>query len=458
MSDAVSAALHSRVATADGPIELHPEFLNALRHIETDGPPVFITGPAGTGKSTLVHYLRETLEKNLAIVAPTGVAALNVGGETIHAFFRFPPHPPDPGNIRHVRDRSRYQNLEVLVVDEVSMVRADLLDAMEKFLRVNGPRPDRPFGGVRMVFVGDLHQLPPVVTRDEESLLRERGYPGPYFHMARSLPAGTLVTCELTRVFRQEEAHFIRLLHRIRAGTDCDEALAEINRACVRDDPLPDSHVTLTATNAAADRINQTCMARLPGPEIVFEGALSPGFPLDGPRLPSPRRLELRPGAQVMFTRNDPAGRWVNGSLGTVRDAAGDRVRVRVISGARKRTLSVERVTWEACSHAWDPEAKRLKTEVRGTYHQFPLMPAWAVTIHKAQGKTLDHVLIDLGHGAFAHGQVYVALSRCRSLDNIRLRRPLRVWDVIVDPGVREFREGREANPADGPRKAGAGH
>jgi ATP-dependent DNA helicase PIF1 len=410
-------------------------YVEARRLIDGGAPVVFVSGSAGTGKTTLIRYLRANLAHRNVVLAPTGVAALNAGGATVHSFFRFPPRIQDPRHVRVPADCRLYQRLELLIIDEVSMLRADVLDGVDEFLR--GCHGDsRPFGGVQLLVLGDMFQLPPVTTRAEWEVLEARGYASPYFFSALSLQERLPANVELEEVFRQTDAELISLLNRLRVGEDTQAVIEELNSRCSGDSV--DHEITLACTNQVADAINATAMAALVSEERLFLGQTEGNFNLDGDRLPSPLELRLKPGARVMFTKNDEQGRWVNGSLGTVTWIAGDRIEVETTEGA---VHEVERVTWQSFKYRLDRAGDRIVAEEAGHYTQYPLMLAWAVTIHKSQGKTLGRVLVDFGAGAFAPGQAYVALSRCRSLGDIRLARPLRMSDVKRDARIRRFHE-----------------
>jgi hypothetical protein len=405
---------------------------------------VFVSGNAGTGKTTLIQYLRENVARHSVVLAPTGVAALNAGGATVHSFFRFPPRIQDPGAIHIPEDRRLYQRLELLVIDEVSMLRADVLDNIDYFLRACNDDPS-PFGGVQMLLLGDMFQLPPVVPPAEWDVLADRGYESPYFFSASCLQGVDMEHIELDEIFRQSDPEFISILNRLRVGEDIKAAMERLNGWC--GEPEGDHDITLTCTNRAADTINGDALAGLPSEERVFVGDAEGSFSLSGDRLPSPQELHLKRGARVMFTKNDEEGRWVNGSLGVVSWLEGSRIEVD-IDGAGIH--EVPRATWQSFKYRFDRKADRIVADEAGHYTQFPLMLAWAVTIHKSQGKTLGRVLVDFGSGAFAPGQAYVALSRCRSLDGLRLARPLRASDVRTDARIRRFHESlRSSDQAD---------
>ena len=414
-------------------ISVSDEYLRVQALLEAGSRVVFVTGNAGTGKSTLIRHLRFALNKKMVVLAPTGVAALNIGGMTVHSFFRFSPKIQDPKSIKLPDDCRLYEEVDLLVVDEVSMLRCDLMDAMDAVLRKARSDPS-PFGGVQLLLIGDLFQLPPVVPRAEAEVLAERGYAGQYFFSATCLQDMPLPYVELTSVFRQKDPGFVDLLNRVRVAERAQETTEELNRRC-EDRAEVGNAVTLTATNAVADRINEEELGHIASEEHLLQGELEGKFNPNQDRLPSPLGLRLKVGAQVMFTKNDEQRRWVNGTTGIVRRIGNDSVRVEVDG----RTHDVERTSWETYEYAFDAKQDRIVSKARGTYTQYPLMLAWAVTIHKSQGKTLDRVRIDLGSGAFATGQVYVALSRCRSIEGIQLARPLRPSDIRCDPTIRRF-------------------
>lgn len=400
-------------------------------------PVIFVTGNAGTGKSTLIRYLRSVIDRKLAVVAPTGVAALNAGGVTIHSFFHLPPKIHEDEDIKLVYDRKLYQKLELLIIDEISMVRCDLMDSIDKFLRKNRSN-NMPFGGVQLLLIGDLFQLPPVTPNQEWEVLRAKGYTSPYFFSSFSLQKTSLVPIELTSVYRQEDRSFIDLLNRIRIGDSLEFVIAEINRKCCRQKDLS-ADITLTCTNNRADQINRQEQQRIPDREYSFEGKLEGQFSLEHDNLPSPIDLRLKSGSRVMFTKNDEHRRWVNGTIGIVRKVNQRMIRVELVSDSRGMVYDVLPVTWETYKYSYDPIEDQIVACKVGQYTQYPLMLAWAVTIHKSQGKTLDNVLVDLGSGTFASGQVYVALSRCRSIDGVRLVRSIRQTDVKCDPMIKRF-------------------
>ncbi len=420
-------------------IEITDEYRKVYELLELGFPIVFVSGKAGTGKSTLIHYLRHTYKKNVVVVAPTGVAALNVEGSTIHSFFQFPHRIITDDDIEAVADRSLYGKLDLLIIDEISMVRADLVDAIDKFLRTNGKHRNLPFGGTQLMLVGDLFQLPPVVTPTEKPVLEARGYASPFFFSAKSLAECQMAPIELSKIFRQRDASFTDMLNKIRVSEQVETVITTINEACTCMDGEDDHIITLTCTNAVADRENRKELATLESELKIFKGYTSGRFAVSGEKLPSPLNLELKLGAQVMFTKNDERKRWVNGTLGRVIDFTSKGIQVELITDHPCRVHEVQQVTWESFRYKYDSIEERIIPESTGQYVQFPLMLAWAVTIHKSQGKTLEKVRVDLGSGAFASGQVYVALSRCRSLEDISLVRPIKETEVKCDQRIKRF-------------------
>lgn len=430
-------------------LQLNDDFRYALDTLEKTSANLFITGKAGTGKSTLLQLFRNTSRKKMAVLAPTGVAALNVQGQTIHSFFGFPPRIITPAEATRKVTRKDllrlYKNLQVLVIDEISMVRADMLDGMDKFLRVNRENY-QPFGGVQVVFFGDLFQLPPVVTRDPvEASYFSDYYESPYFFSAKILqdPDFQLETIELRKVYRQESRHFLRLLEAVRVNQADYDDLEDLNE---RHEPKfsdTEGYITLCARNATADRINQKELSLLEAPEFEFNAEVKGQF--DPALYPTEFSLRLRKGAQVMFVRNDIEERqFVNGTIGKIVDLGKDTIIVETEdqTTGKKRKIEVSKSEWDVIRYKGGASGG-LETEIVGSFIQYPLKLAWAITVHKSQGKTFDKVLIDLGGGAFEHGQLYVALSRCRTLEGVVLRQPVRMQDIITDERVVAFYESK---------------
>ncbi len=421
---------------------LNSDFQQALDLMEKTQRNLFITGRAGTGKSTLLQLFRNTTRKKAVVLAPTGVAALNVRGQTIHSFFGFPPRLIDRREIKKRKFRKLYQSMEVLIIDEISMVRADMLDNIDHFLRIN--REDhRPFGGVQVLFFGDLFQLPPVVAGHSEQQYFSTYYKSPYFFSAHVLQEETLELemLELRQVFRQEQRHFLRLLDAIRLNRADESDLEELNQRYMPDFEPEDFFITLSARNATVDSINQRELGKLQTAPRYYTAFVSGEF---NPQLfPTDLRLELKEQAQVIFLKNDPERRFVNGTIGKITRLDPESIHVEALKpDGSLEEIEVERAEWEILRYNMKPgEPDQIEAEVIGTFEQYPLRLAWAITIHKSQGKTFDKVVIDLGRGAFEHGQTYVALSRCRTLEGIVLKEKLRPQDVLLDNRVVEYYE-----------------
>lgn len=421
------------------PLVISPAFQAILDQMEHSRDHLFITGQAGTGKSTLLRLFQQTTSKKVVVTAPTGVAALQAGGQTIHSFFSFPPHLFGPGEVRKGRFKKLYQKLDVLIIDEISMVRADLLDRIDLFLRINRDRTE-PFGGVQVIFFGDLFQLPPVLRREEAEVLRHWGYESPYFFSAQVMaPPFVWQMVELQEVFRQKDRHFLRLLDDIRTNRADQDTLDALNQRIAPPAELEDFQLVLAARNFKVDQINQRKLEALPGEEHHYAADISGTFSAHA--YPTEPILRLREGAQVMFIRNDPEGAFVNGTIGKVAALSSREVQVSVPDEqGQLRTLTVEAVSWEVIRYG-PPKDKdgALSREILGTFKQLPLRLAWAVTIHKSQGQTFDRVILDMSGGMFEHGQLYVALSRCRTLEGITLSQAIRPSDVRVDERIVDF-------------------
>lgn len=414
----------------------------ALDRIEAGAPIILVLGGAGTGKTTFLHELRKDPRGRQVFLAPTGVAALQLGGQTIHSFFGIPPRILNPDEVTpRAQVRRLLKKLDRLVIDEISMVRADLLDTVDQALRISRDDP-RPFGGVQVVLVGDFLQLPPVVPMAEREMLGHMGYEGPFAFDSKVLQGQEVTGVPFTVVHRQSDRAFVEILGAVRRGIALDAAVEALNAACARPHREGALPVILTPTNARADAYNQRGLAALSGEERAFEGTLKGEFGLEGDRLPVPERLVLKAGARVMALRNDPARRWVNGSVGTVLSIGAHSALVRLDSGP---SVEIESFTWERIRYGWDAGTGRIEAQVVGAYSQLPLVPAWAMTMHKAQGLTLEDVRLDFDNGAFAAGQAYVALSRARALEGLSLARPLRRSDIRHDRRVAQFMAAFEA-------------
>ena len=400
----------------------------------------FITGKAGTGKSTFLRYLKKYAPKATVVVAPSGVAALNVGGQTIHSFFRLPTRPllPDdeePKRLNSDQLRRLYDRLDLLIIDEISMVRADILEAVSRGLQRNRAN-SKPFGGVQVVVFGDCFQLGPVV-RTEEVETFEGFYPGPWFFQAPVWARARFQTVELTKVYRQPDERFVELLNLVRTGEAGLADLARLNeRRFAEPDPLGPEPLRLTTQNKMADEVNLARLSALPGSLSQLEAIVDGEFPQH--LYPTDFRLQLKPGARVIFLRNDLAGgRWRNGTIGTLETVTDELLEVSLPSG---EIAEVRPELWENLRYRYDRGLRTITSERLGGFTQFPLRLAWAVTIHKSQGMTLDLARVDLGRGgAFTHGQAYVALSRVRTLEGLFLVHPLRERDLMLDPAVQAF-------------------
>jgi ATP-dependent exoDNAse (exonuclease V) alpha subunit len=437
------------------PIRLSIEQQNLFDYIEQSENNIFVTGRAGTGKSTLLSYLVENTQKNVAVCAPTGVAALNVGGVTIHSLFGFPFGILGEQDIaRHLNRRTRevLAALDVLVIDEVSMVNADLMDAISKSMGIARGRRKIPFGGAQLVMFGDPYQLSPVPGNNEERAYMAENYQSPWFFDAHVWREDSLERFELGEIFRQSDEEFKSILNAIRVGEVEQVMLDRLNQAGNRFPPHDDV-IRLATINAAVDSTNRERMSRLTTKPKTFEAIYSASDETAfGKTLPADPMLELKVGAQVMFIKNDDGKRtgegtlkrWVNGTIGKVVDLPSSGGVTVEVDGEK---LDVGKATWEKVRYEieeeFDEETGKVKevlvTIPLAEYQQIPLRPAWSVTIHKSQGQTYDEVVIDLGRGAFSPGQTYVALSRVRSLEGLYLTRAIKMGDVMVDKDVIRF-------------------
>lgn len=413
--------------------------------IETTNENLFITGRAGTGKSTLLSHLSWNTSKQIVICAPTGVAALNVGGQTIHSLFRLPIGVIAEHDIDQSAELRKLLNtIDTLVIDEVSMVNADLIDAVDRSLRQARQRKNEAFGGVQVVLFGDPYQLAPVPGDPDERAYFEDRYESMWFFDARVWDDTDLTIYELTTIHRQHEADFKFMLNAVRHGMVTAEIAGRLNEVGAR--PAPeDGAITLATTNGTVTRINATQLARLPGRVRTARAEVSGDF--GGRAFPADESLELKLGARVMFLRNDTAEgggmRWVNGSVGTI-----IKIDNTVWVDVDGEHHEVRPAVWEKFRYSYSPLTKSLRKDVVAEFTQFPLRLAWAVTIHKSQGKTYDRAIVDLGQRSFAPGQTYVALSRISALDGLYLTRPLRPSDIIVDENVVRFMSRAAAIPA----------
>ena len=429
------------------------EWQQALQIIEYTRRSLFLTGKAGTGKSTFLRYVAQHTKKKLVILAPTGIAAINAGGQTLHSFFKLPFHPLLPNdsryNVRNIRKTLKYNNdlikllreLELIIIDEISMVRADIIDFIDRLLRIYCRNMREPFGGKQLLLVGDIFQLEPVVKEDEWRLMQPF-YASAYFFSAKVWEQMQLVSVELRKVYRQTDSDFIAILDRIRENAATDADLQAVNNRAVAADGSPVGtnngfQITLATRRDTVDYINDQQLQQLDGAASIFRGTIQGDFPLTS--LPAPMELEVKPGAQVIFTKNDKEKRWVNGTIGVVIGIDEEEGIIGVVDeDGHEYDVACE--IWENMRYTFNEKEQKIEEELLGTFKQFPLRLAWAITVHKSQGLTFRQVKIDFsGGGAFAGGQTYVALSRCSSLKGIILEEPIRRADIFVRPEVVAF-------------------
>lgn len=446
-------------------METNPQIELAERYICETGVSVFLTGKAGTGKTTFLHHIVGCCHKRSVVLAPTGVAAINAGGVTIHSFFQLPfcPFLPDvpelvteyqlPESKKQLRKSKLdiIRTLDLLIIDEISMVRADLLDAVDDALR-RIRRNQRPFGGLQLLLIGDVQQLAPVVTDDERPYM-DRVYPSPFFFHSKALQRLPYITIQLTTIYRQQDEQFVALLNNIRDSRFDADTLATLNarvrKANNRDKASKEQEpILLTTHNYQADRVNQQRLAELTSPEESFNAVVSGNFP--DLSAPTDTKLVLKEGAQVMFVKNDSSGarRYYNGKIGTVtrffKNEEGDRIIE--VTDEEGTVINVTPERWENIKYELDPADNQIKQHVDGTFSQYPLRTAWAITIHKAQGLTFDRVQVDAA-AAFAYGQVYVALSRCRCLEGLTLLSPITPQCAFASSDINQFN--RSLTPED---------
>lgn len=430
----------------------NPEFQKAWELLQYTHQSVFLTGKAGTGKSTFLRYITRHTKKEYVVLAPTGIAAVNVGGVTLHSFFRIPFKPliPDDEDFKRDRIKSRMKypghlvklikNVELIIIDEISMVRADIIDFIDLILRTYTGNHREPFGGKQLLLVGDVFQLEPVVTGDMRDILRNY-YHNFYFFSANAFRDIKIIPIELRKVYRQNDSDFVELLDRIRMGATTPDDLMRLNSRCVSPlaPPVPESKskkftMTLAARRDMVDYINEYHLNAINKPCVTFLGTIKGDFPENS--LPTDLELSLKEGAQVVFIKNDPDRRWVNGTLGRVTALADELLEVTLENGD---THTIKQEKWSNIKYTFDSRTKKIEEEELGSFTQYPVKLAWALTVHKSQGLTFNNVIIDMGRGAFAGGQTYVALSRCRSFEGLTLKSTVADRDIFVNPTIVNF-------------------
>jgi len=413
-------------------IKLSLEQQKLFSILESTNEHVFVTGKAGTGKSILLQYFRQNSKKRIVVCAPTGVAALNVVGQTIHSLFKIPPEFIKKGSL-HINYKTALllRNIDTVVIDEISMVRADLMDAIDDLLR-QARKNDVPFGGVQMIMFGDMYQLPPVVNDPELHKYFTDNHDGYYFFNAHAWLNNPLKVYELSHIFRQKDNNFIEILNAIRLNEINEDLLGKLNLRVIIDIPT-NGVITLATTNDSVNKINEGQLAKLNGKVFEYKAIIT--GKLGQSSFPTEETLRLKKGAQVMLIKNDKEKRWVNGTIGFIDSLSNTEVKVNIDGFV----YSIAKETWSKVKYYYNQEAKSVEQETESSFTQLPLRLAWAITIHKSQGKTFGSAVIDLGDGAFTFGQTYVALSRCQTLEGLYLRKEVMREDIMVDPVIINF-------------------
>lgn len=435
MKESMSQSVNSlKTSDAERPedFKLSEDFSRCFNELEYTRNNVYITGEAGTGKTTLLKYFRQKTKKSVVVLAPTGIAAINCFGQTIHSFFHFPAKLIQKENIRRVRGGQKiFSKLDILIIDEASMMRADILDGIDEALRLNMGNENEPFGGVQVALIGDLYQLPPIIDRASKDIYTQM-YRTPYFFSSKIYQQSPFKQMVLSKIYRQKDSDFTKILNQIRNKKLGMEEMKTLNARANQQGAVEDC-ITLTPTNAAAASVNDACLARLHAETFTYSALIEGEF--DESSFPTDPQLKLKVGAQVLMLQNDPAKRWVNGSVGEVTRLEEDLVEVKI----KDKKHEVETVRWRKIKYEVDAEQDKITEKDTGGFEQYPMKLAWAITIHKSQGLTFEKVIVDFGPGTFAHGQAYVALSRCRSLEGLILKRPLQLSDIIFDQRVAQY-------------------
>lgn len=412
--------------------KLSNEQENFINEIENSSDHYFITGKAGTGKSTLLQGLKKFTKKKFIVAAPTGVAALNIGGQTLHSLFKLSIKFQEPDDIKISKSTAKLlSKIEMLIIDEVSMLRADILDAINIILQ-KSKEIYEPFGGVQLVMFGDLYQLPPIINDKELSQYFQDKYRSHYFFAAHVWDEADLNLKELNTIFRQSDLDFQNILNSIRVRNFDSSLLKRLNERVLAK-PHDESFVTLALTNKTVNQINEEALSKIQKQSYEYRAEISGD--MEESAYPTEEVLLLKQGAQVMFLKNDPEQRWVNGTVGVIDYLADDHIEVNVNGEIHE----IKKTKWDKIKYSYDENTQKIKEEIVSSFTQYPLRLAWAITVHKSQGQTLEKVVFDIERGAFAHGQTYVALSRCTSLEGLFLKKAISARDIIVDPKISEF-------------------